>query len=350
MTSMPQAVERAPRVTIRDVARLAEVGTKTVSRVMNGEPNVAPATAERVRRAAATLQYVPDLSAGNLRRTDRRTQTLGLLVGNVASPFFASIHRAVEDATAPRGIAVFTSSSDEDEAMERRAVGAFLRRRVDGLILASTISSQAYLAVERDRGTPLVFIDRVPDGIDADAVVSDNAAATARITRHLVRHGHRRIGLLLDRSSIWTARERRRGVLEEAARSGLAGDAIQVVPDLTTEEEASQAVHRLVRAPDPPTAVIAAQDLLLHGAVRALHHLRLQRHVALVGFDDVALADVVEPGITVLAQRPSHVGRLAADRLFARINGWDGPPETIEVATDLIERGSGEIPPLSALR
>lgn len=345
MTSMSPPGDRLQRATIRDVARLAQVGTKTVSRVMNGEPNVAPATAERVRRAAAALHYVPDVAAGNLRRGDRRTQTLGLLVGSVSSPFFAAIHRAVEDATASRGLAVFTSSSDEDEATERNAVGAFLRRRVDGLVLATTTRSQAYLDVERDRGTPVVFIDRVPNGIDADAVVSDNAVAAARITRHLVRHGHRRIGLLLDRSTIWTARERRRGVLDEAARSGLGPHAVQVVPDLTTEEDASMAVRRLLRADDPPTAIVAAQDLLIQGAVRALHHLRLQHRVALVGFDDVDLADVVEPGITVLAQRPSHIGRLAAERLIARLDGWNGPAETIEVATDLIERGSGEIRP-----
>lgn len=336
------------RATIRDVARLAEVGTKTVSRVINGEPNVAAGTAERVRRAAAALHYVPDLSAGNLRRADRRTQTLGLLVGSVATPFYATLHRSVEDTLAARGLALFTSSSDEVDAAEHEAVGAFLRRRVDGLIVSSTSENQAYLDVELQRGLPIVFVDHVPLGVSADAVVSDNANAAGRVARHLIRHGHRRIAVLLGRPSVWTARERRRGVVEESARHGMPSASVLVVENLVDEEEAMSATLRVLRGPDPPTAIFAARDLLVIGAVRALHHLGRQHEVALVGFDDVPLADVVEPGVTVIAQRPSHIGRLAAERLLARLDGAPLRPEIIEVATDLIERGSGEIRPIRA--
>jgi LacI family transcriptional regulator len=134
------------RVTIREVAHEAGVGIKTVSRVVNGEPNVAAATAQRVREAIARLQWEPDAHASNLRRTHTRTGTLGLLLGSVDNPFAATIHRAIEDIAIHRDVAVFASSFDEDPAREVAAVEAFVRRKVDGLILTCSADSQAYLA------------------------------------------------------------------------------------------------------------------------------------------------------------------------------------------------------------
>jgi LacI family transcriptional regulator len=177
---------------MRHVAALAGVGVKTVSRVINGEPNVSAATIAKVTAAARTLDYQPDLHAGNLRRADGRTRTLGLLVGSVDNPFAGAVHRAVEDAALQHGVAVFASSLDDDPEREQEAVAAFLRRRVDGLILTTVSESQAYLAPELRRGTPVVFVDREPAGITSDAVVSDNAEGAALATRHLLERGHRR--------------------------------------------------------------------------------------------------------------------------------------------------------------
>ena len=131
---------------MRHVAALAGVGVKTVSRVINGEPNVSAATIAKVTAAARSLDYQPDLHAGNLRRADGRTRTLGLLVGSVDNPFAGAVHRAVEDVALSRGVAVFASSLDDDPDREQEAVAAFLRRRVDGLILTTVSESQAYLA------------------------------------------------------------------------------------------------------------------------------------------------------------------------------------------------------------
>ena len=174
---------------MRHVAALAGVGVKTVSRVINGEPNVSAATIAKVTAAARTLDYQPDL----LRRADGRTRTLGLLVGSVDNPFAGAVHRAVEDAASEHGVAVFASSLDDDPDREQEAVSAFLRRRVDGLILTTVSESQAYLAPELRRGTPVVFVDREPAGITSDAVVSDNADGAALATRHLLERGHRRL-------------------------------------------------------------------------------------------------------------------------------------------------------------
>ncbi|MEJ3403366.1 LacI family DNA-binding transcriptional regulator [Rathayibacter sp. YIM 133350] len=328
---------------MRDVAARAGVGIKTVSRVINGEPNVSASTIERVRTAARQLDYQPDLHAGNLRRADGRTRTLGLLVGNVENPFSGALHRAVEEAARDRGFAVFASSLDDEAEREQESISAFLRRRVDGLILTTISRSQAYLLPEQERGTPLVFVDREPVDLVADAVVSDNAAGMAIATRHLIDHGHTRIAYLGDRLEIQTARERRRGFIEEMGRAGLDAPDEFVVAGLDDEASAASATLNLLASDHPPTALVSGQNLITIGAIRGLRARGLQGTTALVGFDDISLADMIEPGLTVIAQDPARIGAVAAERLFARLDGDDAPSERLIVPTRLIARGSGEI-------
>jgi LacI family transcriptional regulator len=330
---------------MRDVATLAGVGIKTVSRVINGEPHVSAATVERVRRAAADLNFQPDLHAGNLRRSDRRTATLGLLVGSVSNPFSGALHRAVEDIAARHGVAVFASSLDDDPDREEAAVSAFLARRVDGLILTTIKRSQAYLLAEQKHGTPLVFIDREPTGLEADKVVSNNAQGAAEATRHLLDHGHRHVAYLGDRAEIQTARERKRGFMEELGRAGIATGEVTIIEGLTSEAHAEEAVASLFAGPNAPTAIFSAQNLITIGAFRALRRLHLHHTVALVGFDDVELGDLLEPGLTVVAQDAARIGRLAAERIFALLEEAGTEPQTFVVPTVLIPRGSGEIRP-----
>ena len=333
------------RPTMRHVAALAGVGVKTVSRVINGEPNVSAATIAKVTAAARTLDYQPDLHAGNLRRADGRTRTLGLLVGSVDNPFSGAVHRAVEDAALARGVSVFASSLDDDPDREQEAVQAFLRRRVDGLLLTTVTESQAYLAPELRRGTPVVFVDREPAGVASDTVVSDNRDGAALATRHLLEHGHRRLAYLGDRPDIRTAQERRRGFLDELGLAGVSTRDIPVIENLHDAESARLATLDLFERPEPPTAIFSAQNLVTIGVIHALRELGLHREIALVGFDDVPLGDLLEPGLTVVAQDPQQIGRLAAERIFARLDGDTAPPARTVVPTRLIERGSGEIPP-----
>jgi LacI family transcriptional regulator len=330
---------------MRDVATLAGVGVKTVSRVINNEPNVSAVTAEKVSRAARALNYQLDVYAGNLRRTDRSTGTIGLLVASVANPFSGAIHRAIEDEVHERGFSVFSASLDDDAERERRLVDQFLRRRVDGLILTTITTSQAYLLAEREHGTPFVFVDREPRGIDADAVVSANRTGAATGTEQLLRHGHRRIAYLGDRPEILTAGHRRNGFLDAVARRGIPTDDLWMVERLADEESARRATLALLDLADGPTALFTAQNLITIGAMRALHERDLQNEVALVGFDDVILGDVIRPGLSCVTQDADQIGRLGAQRLLARIDGESCPPERLEVPTGFIARGSGEIGP-----
>jgi LacI family transcriptional regulator len=310
---------------MRHVAALAGVGVKTVSRVINGEPNVSAATIAKVNAAARTLDYQPDLHAGNLRRADGRTRTLGLLVGSVDNPFAGAVHRAVEDVALARGVAVFASSLDDDPDREQEAVAAFLRRRVDGLILTTVSESQAYLAPELRRGTPVVFVDREPAGITSDAVVSDNADGAAVATRHLLEHGHRNVAYLGDRPVIQTARERRRGFLEELGRAGVATRDVPVIEGLHDEETARTATLALFDSPNPPTALFSSQNLVTIGVIHALRELGRHRDTALVGFDDVPLAISSSPASRSSPRTRSASGREAAERVFARLDGDHTP-------------------------
>jgi LacI family transcriptional regulator len=334
-----------PRATIRDVAALAGVGIKTVSRVINDEANVSPTTRERVRRAVITLNFQPNLGAGSLRRSGGRSYTLGLLLDSVDNPFSAAVNRAVEKVATARNTAVFAASSEDDPERERALVATFTRRRVDGLILIMIGADHSYLQAEREQGTPIVFVDRPPMGVLADAVLTDNFDAAFTATQHLIRRGHRRIAHLGDELAITTARERRRGFREALNAAGLPAAKGQHTDNIRSASEAFATVHRLMRSPAPPTALFTSQNLVTIGAIRALHQLGLQSRVAMVGFDDLVLADVLKPGITVIAQDPARIGAIAAERLFARLDGDTETAQTIIVPSRLITRGSGEISP-----
>lgn len=336
-----------PRATIRDVAALAGVGIKTVSRVINDEANVSVQTRQRVLRAVQALNFHPHQGAGALRRGDKKTLTIGLLLDAVDNPFSAAINRAVEVVATQRDTAVFAASFDDDPERERRLVDAFTRRRVDGLILTTYGRDQGYLHSERELGTPIVFVDRLPNGVVADAVVSDNYESSAAATRHLIWRGHQRIAHLGDELNISTARDRRQGFTDAMERAHLSRGAMHV-DDLRTQQAADAAVRHLMASPAPPTALFTSQNMITIGAVRALHSLRLQDTVALVGFDDFALADVLDPGITVMAQDPTRIGTIAAERVFARMDGDTSPASTTVIPTALLVRGSGEISPPSS--
>jgi LacI family transcriptional regulator len=330
---------------MRDVAALAGVSLKTVSRVLNGEAGVAPATAQRVRQAAEDLSFQLNFGARSLRRSDGRTATIGLILENVENPYSSAIHRAVENVARVRGVSVLAGSLEEDPGRERELVAAFTSRRVDGLIMMPTGGDHSYLLAERRAGTSMVFVDRLPGVIEGDVVVTDNQVGAATGVQHLISAGHRRIGFLGDLLQIQTAQQRYAGYLDAMRAADLRIVRSDTVHDATSASLAEAAVTALMRRGDPPTALFTAQNFVTYGALRALRQLGLHQDVALVGFDDFYLADVLDPPVTVVAQDPAAIGRRAAERLFGRFDGDTSPFTTEVVPSRLVVRGSGEIPP-----
>jgi LacI family transcriptional regulator len=343
----PAAVPEAPppgRATMRDVAALAGVSLKTVSRVVNGAPTVDAALAARVRRAASQLNYRHNMTASNLRRGDRRSFMIGLMLEDVSNPYSASIYRAVENVARERGVGLLAGSLDEDPGRERELAANLVARRVDGLIVVPAGRDHSYLRDEQEMGTAFVFVDRPPAMLAADSVTADNRQGAATAVRHLISHGHRRVAFLGDLTTIATCQQRYAGYLDALNEAGLAEAPRIVRRDLRTVLAAQAAATDLLTGPEPPSALFSAQNLITLGTVRALRACGAQHRVALAGFDDVPLADLLDPPVTVVAQDVLAIGTLAAQILFRRIDGDISDVQAHIVPTRLIERGSGEIP------
>jgi LacI family transcriptional regulator len=328
-----------------DVAALAGVGLKTVSRVVNAEPGVSPALEAKVRRAIEQLNYRRDANASMLRRLGGKTQTIGLVLEDVANPFSSALHRAIEDSARARNILVFAGSCDEDGNRERELIGSFRERRVDGIIVVPASGDHTYLYEEQRAGTALVFVDRPAAHLDADSVASNNLEGSREAVEHLLAHGHRRIAFLGDLLSISTAAERLQGYRQALGQADIVHDDALIRTDLRDPEAATGAVEELLALRDPPTALFTSQNLLTIGGVRALRRAGLERRIALIGFDDFALADIIEPAISVAAQDPQAIGRAAAELLFRRLDGDTSPSVHQVIPVKLILRGSGEIAP-----
>ena len=230
----------------------------------------------------------------------------------------------------------------------RRFSSALIGGRVDGLVVVPSGDDHTLIAEEVGRGTPVVLLDLEVDSLpEVDLVRSDHRGGARLAVEHLIDHGHRDIAYLGDVASLFSARERYHGYVD-------AMRAAQLKPrpewslhglDTTTAAQGGARPLRQSATVPRPSALFSAQNAVTIGAVQALHDLGLHRDVAIVGFDDVDMADIVEPGLSVVPQRPLELGRLAGKLLLDRIGGHRGPARRAILSNDLIARGSGEIPP-----
>jgi LacI family transcriptional regulator len=337
---------------MKDVAAHAGVALKTVSRVVNNEPGVTAEMANRVRTSIAELGFRRNDSARLLRTG--QASTLGLIVEDIGDPFYSALSRAAEDVARRHGALLLVGSSDEQPARERQMTLSFCARRIDGLLIVPAGTDHRYLLPEIEAGIATVFVDRPAGLIDADAVLSDNEGGAYTGVRHLIRNGHRAIGFIGDSADIYTAGLRHRGYREAMRSAGLRVDESWVVLAPPEVSGIAQALARMVTGPAPVSAlfcgnnrstVLVLRQLARMGRLPGAHGRGSAENLALVGFDDFELADLVTPPVTVVAQDPAEMGRLAADLLFRRLAGERGAAQRITLSTRLIMRGSGEVPP-----
>lgn len=322
---------------MHDVALAAGVSLKTVSRVVNGEPGVRAATADRVAAAIADLGYRPDAVARSL-RVRAASATIGLVIGDVANPFYSAITRAVEIRARRANSVLVAASSDEDPDKEREVVEMLLARRVDGLLLVPSRGDHRWLTEEMRRGVHVVSLDRPCDTLETDTVVFDNAGGAMMAVQHLLDQGFRRIAVVTDNLSISTMSERHRGYVAALTDAGIEIDPRLVKVGPHDAEAAAAAVGDLLALDDPPDAIFAANNRLTVGALQAMRSAGLE--LGLVGFDDFELADML--GVSVVAASPEAMGRHGADLLFARLRGDTRPLQHVVLASLLVPRGSGE--------
>jgi LacI family transcriptional regulator len=326
---------------MRDVADRAGVSLKTVSRVINGEVGVAPPTAERVGAAIEQLGFERNDLAASLRH-GQSSGTLGLIIEDMANPFYSAVAQGVETAARDRGLLLITASAREDRERERELVTALMRRRVDALLMVPAGPDHRYVAATGGH-VPAVFVDRPPGNVEADTVLADNAGGARQGVTHLIAHGHTRIACVADDGELYTARERLAGYREALSAAGLPEDPALVLTGNRSAAEAEATVERLLSLPagERPTALLAANNRNTVGALRAMA--RHSDRPAIVGFDDFELADVL--GVTVVRSDPAELGARAATLAFARIDGHRGPPRKLTIPTTLVIRGSGEVAP-----
>ena len=331
---------RNTRPTMRDVAVLAGVSLKTVSRVINAEPGVAAATAEKVEAAIAELRFQRNDLARSLRQ-GITSSTLGLVIEDVSNPFYSAIAQAVESAARERGYMLITASCEEDPEREQQLVHALLRRRVDALLLVPATRDHSYLA--RDQ-IPIVFLDRPPHGLDADCVLLDNLGGARKAVEHLLARGHEKIAVIADPDSLYTAHERLSGYRQALEAAGVPVRDELVRLGSQDSDQAERVVRELLALPPDrrPTALFAGNNRNTVGALRALRD--AEWPLALIGFDDFELADLL--GTTVVRHDSGSMGEQAAKLAFERLEGGaERPPHRVVVPTELIVRGSGEVPP-----
>src|SRR5215475_1922943 len=325
-----------------DVARVAGVSLKTVSRVVNRKTGVHPTTAQRVRIAIDQLGFRRNAGVDDASR-DLSTGTIAVVTEDMGNPFYSTLICAVQEVARRHDRQVLAASSDEDPVRERELILDFCSRQVEGLVVVPAGVRHGYLVPQIRAGAKLVFVDRPAGDIAADTVLVDNAGGVAVAVRHLARHGHRRLAYLGDARHIFTAAERLRGFREGCSGSGLRFDHQLVAMGPHDQWSITAALRHALRRAAPATAIVTGNNRITVMVLRALAEWPEQP--ALVGFDDFELADLLEPKVSVIAHDVAALGRAAADLLFARMNGEDSRPHRLTLPVRLIARGSGELRP-----
>lgn len=299
-----------------DVAKLAGVSIMTVSRVLNGTVKVSEDAHARVLKAVATLNYLPNEVARSLRISS--TRQIGVIVPNLHDPFFAVCANAISVIAKQHGYSTVITTSDEDPILEHTEAQRMLRRHIDGLIVLPT-SQRSKLRAPDFLEMPIVTLDRPIPGGGFDCVLVQNKSGAEMATRHLIEHRHRYIACIGLSPQLWTMKERMAGYCNAMNAAGLKPDICSIGESL---DDMLQTIQTLNARPTPPTALFCINNLTTRNALHSLSALNINipHDIALVGFDDFDMADIIRPSVTVVRQPVDVLGRTAAELLFARLS------------------------------
>ncbi|MEV0067178.1 MULTISPECIES: LacI family DNA-binding transcriptional regulator [unclassified Amycolatopsis] len=335
---MPQT--RSSRPTQRDIAELAGVSITTVSHVVNGTRAVAEDTKAAVLRAIETTGYTGDAIARSL--VTGGTRSIGMAVSLVANPYFAALMQAIEREASANGYTVLLADTHDTAATERDVVRALRSRRVDGLLVTPSPGDGPVIGELVSLDVPTVLIDRLSTRTDVDQVGAENIQATSALTAHLASLGHRRIGMISGAPGLTTSDERVLGYRLGLGRSGLAWSPDLVACGNSHRDGGALALSTLLALPEPPTALVVANDSMMVGVLHEARRrgLRIGRDLPVVVYDDVEWADLVDPPLTTMAQPIEEIGRRAVQLLLARLAEPTRAAETVRLPPTLRHRQS----------
>jgi LacI family transcriptional regulator, galactose operon repressor len=340
------------RVTIHHVASDAGVSAMTVSRVINDSPRVSDETRRRVQASIAKLGYVPNRLARSL--TQRKTGAFGVIVPDVANPFFTLIVRGVEQVAWQAGYHVILCDTQGDLERERGYLEDMVAFQVEGVLIAPVgDASRPNLRLLGRNHVPFVLIDRSIDGFDVDLVKGDSVDGGRRLVEHVLQLGHRRVGMITEGLDVSTARDRLQGYRDALAAAGIAYDPALVAESSAIDPAvARDSTLRLLDLGDPPTAIFAVNNIAVVGVVEAARErgLEIPGDLALVCFDDIEHVSRMYPFLTVMAQPAETYGTIATQLLLDRLAGRIAERKrTVVLSADFIVRqSSGAAAPLAA--
>lgn len=327
-------------ITIKDVANQAGVSVATVSHVINETRYVSPELTERVNEAMEKFDYKPSAIARSLKT--ERTHTIGLIVSDISNPFFSSLLRGAEDFALENHHSLMVCNTDETVAKEKLYIDVLLQRKIDGLIIAPTGKTDENLIALRERDIPFVFIDRRVQGVQADAVLSDNFEGARVATKHLIDCGHRNIGIILGLKSVSTSEERFEGYRQALRKADLEYDPELVQRGQSKVAGGTRAVEDLLSLEFPPTAIFSTNNLMTIGAMQGIQKSEYScpEGISLVGFDDFEWASTFNPQLTTVAQVPYEIGARAVGLLFNRMQDRSSDYQEVRIPTELKIRNS----------
>ncbi len=345
MTSAKQKSNRR-KITMRDVAKLANVSQSTVSRVLSGKEQPIPIGEETIQRVMAAVQqlnYQPNLHAGSLR--GQKTHMVAIMIADITNPFYHSLVRAVQDKANAYNYDVMIANSDHTHQGEKQFVDSVIRRPVDGIIMAPYHLNDEDLGELIDRtGAAIAAVGQHLNHPQIDVAYGNDELATYNVIKWLhTKKGHKDIGFIGVTDRFPAGARRRRGFEQALNDIGL---------DLTPNYEqvgdwslgsGFKAMQELLCLSEPPTAVFVANDVMAIGAMEAIkqNNLKIPDDIAVVGFDNIPATSWVYPPLTTIAQYPEKMGEQLSEALFQRINGeYSGPSRRFEIPLDFIERES----------
>jgi len=333
------------KVTIRDVAQEAGVSPQTVSRAINDKGEIRPQTRERILHIAERLGYRPNSVARSL--ATRHTQNIGLVVPDVSNPFFAGVARGIQDAADVASYNVFLCNTDEDTERESRAIRSLEAQRVDGLILCSPRLSEQELHNLADRYQPLVLANRRIDHPRTGCVLVDDAEGAQEAVEYLLRLGHRSIGLLTGPELSHSGQERTKGYLRAMRTHNIDPSPLWRAPCAPQVEGGEAATTHLLRKTPTLTALLAYNDLVAIGALRACAELGLHvpGDLAIIGCDDDPLAALVSPALTTIHIPVYNMGQQAMELLLNMMDQASSLPTPVVLSPHLVIRDSSGLPP-----
>jgi DNA-binding LacI/PurR family transcriptional regulator len=331
-------------VTLKEVAAALGLSTMTVSRALNDRPNVNPKTKKRVQEVATKMGYTPNHVAKSL--VSNRTYTIGVVIPEIGHAFFPEVVRGIDEISSDANYQIFLTNSSEDFEKEKRSIEALRAKRVDGILVSTSIKSTDFSFFEnlRNTGIKIVFFDRCIHNIGISCIGVNDRVASRQITEHLIQNGYKKIAYLSGPPEVTIGRERLAGFREALSNAGMEINESRIIETGLTEIDGKEAMQKLLALSEEerPDAVATVNDPSALGAIEAIkeYGLSIPDDIAIVGFTNEVRASIIDPPLTTINQPAYDVGKKAADKLLRTIENENEPVENVELVANLVVRKS----------